>query len=138
MVDALSRARKWLAPDGVVVDIRPAESVPRLELVLSDGSVLFVGEPVVGEERRGRHRNADAALRIALERGLFDVKDPRQFSFFYYADSLPELRDHLATRWRDTHIDDETDARVVAEMSRYPEALLRLHEQVGIRTLVPR
>ena len=85
-----------------------------------------------------RHRHADSALGAVLERRVFDLGDPAQFSFFYYADSAEELRDYLATKWRETRITDATHAQVVAAVAAAPGARLRLHELVGIRTLLPR
>jgi hypothetical protein len=138
MVDALIRARRWLAPSGVVIDLRPADVVPDIEIALPDGSPLVVGHARVGEDRRTRHRAADRALGAVLQHRVFDVTDEEQFSFFYYPDSLDALREHLATKWRDTHIDDATHGRVVAAVAAHPEGRLCLRERVAIRTLRPR
>src|SRR5919108_3521119 len=133
MVDALIRAKRWLAPSGVVIDLRPAEVVPDIEIGLADGTVLRVGQPVVGEERRARHRSADRALRTVIERGVFEVTHEEQFSFFYHADSPGELREHLVTKWRETRIDHDTYARLTAAVYTHPDGRLMLREQVGIR-----
>lgn len=136
MVDALIRATGWLAPGGVVIDLRPAEVVPDIALALPDGAVLSLGQPVVGQGRRVRHRNADAAVREVVERHVFRVEDDQRFSFFYHADSAVELRDYLAANWRETRVDDSTVADIVRAMRAHPDGRLRLHERAGIRTLI--
>lgn len=136
MVDALSRARRWLAPQGGVVDLRPAEVVPCIEIGLPDGTVVPVGKPVVDEERRARHRAANNALETVLDRGLFRVKDEEKFPFVYYPESPEELRDYLATKWKHTRIDDRTFAQTVAAVHAHSDGRLWLRELVGIRTLV--
>lgn len=137
MVDALIRAKRWLAPCGVIIDLRPADVVPDIEVGLPDGTVVLVGQPVVGNERRARHLAADDALRTVIARGIFQVKDEEQFPFLYYPDSPEELREYLAARWRDTRIDDRTHAQVTAAVAAHPDARLWLREQVAIRTLHP-
>lgn len=138
MVDALIRARRWLVPGGVAIDLRPAHVVPDIELGLSDGTVITVGQPVVGEERRARHRAADRALRTVIECGAYVVENEERFSFFYYPDSPDELRDHLAAKWRDTRIADDTYAGVVTAVRAHPGGRLWLREPVAIRQLRPR
>jgi hypothetical protein len=137
MVDALIRARRWLAPQGVVIDLRPADPVPDVEMGLPDGTVIHVGEPVVDDARRARHRAADEALRAVVGRHAFAVKDEEQFSFFYYPDSPEELRDYLATKWQQTRIDDRAFGQIVAAVRAHPGGRLWLRESVGIRTLRP-
>lgn len=138
MVDALSRARRWARPPhGAVIDLRPADVEPDVELGLTDGTVTRIGPLVVDEERRQRHRAADAAVRESIARGLFTVSDPIGFAFFYYPDSPDELRDYIATHWRHTRFDRVTHARTVAALGAHPGARLWLREQVGIRTLRP-
>ena len=136
MVDALARARRWLTPTGVALDLRPAAVVPDIEIGLPSGGIVQIGGPIVDEERRERHRNADAALRAALSLGIFTVRDDERFSFFYYPESPDELRDYLATKWRHTRIDDATHARTVAATRAHPDGRLWLREQVAIRTLI--
>jgi hypothetical protein len=138
MVDALARARRWLMPGGVAIDLRPAHPVAEIEIGLPSGGVLNLGGAVVEEARRIRHRDADAALRAALALGMFTVRDEHRFSVHYYAETPAELRDHLATQWRQTRIDDATHARTIATLEAHPGSRLWLREQVAIRTLVPR
>ena len=138
MVDALNRAREWLQPPhGIVIDLRPADVVPHVEIGFADGTVHRVGGLAVDDERRERHRAADTALREVVARGLFIVEDELVFLFYYYSDSADELRDYLAAKWRQTRLDDQTHARVVEAMRAHPGSRLWLREQVAIRTLRP-
>jgi hypothetical protein len=138
MVDALNRAGRWLkAPRGRIVDLRPAEVVPVVELGLTDGSILRVGVVTVGPDRSARHAAADAALRTVVDRGAFRVEHEETFAFLRYPDSATELRDYLATTWRHTRLDDATHARAVEMHQQHPGARLCLRERVAIRTLVP-
>ena len=137
MVDALIRARRWLAPHGAAIDLRPADVVPDIEMGLPDGTVIHVGEPVVDDERRARHRAADEALRAVVGLQVFVVKDEERFPFFYYPDSPEELRDYLAAKWKQTRIDDRAFAQIVAARRAHPGGRLWLREQGAIRTLYP-
>jgi hypothetical protein len=138
MVDALNRAREWLKPPhGIVIDLRPADVVPYVEIGLADGGVHRVGGLTVDDERRERHRAADSALGEVVARGLFTVEDEVVFSFYYYPHSADELRDYLAAKWRHTRLDDETHGRAVDTMRAHPGSRLWLCEQVAIRTLRP-
>jgi len=139
MVDALSRACRWVRPPhGCLVDLRPADIHPDVELGLLDGTVLHVGGLVVDDERRRRHAAADAAVRTTVDRGLVCVKNQQVFSFYRYPDSPDELRDYIAAKWQYTHMDASTHARACGLLRENPGARLWLRERVGIRLLVPR
>jgi hypothetical protein len=135
MVDALCGARCWLKSDGYLIDLRPAEVVPRLEIGYPGGDTAFVGVLVVQEERRLRHAAADRALKVVLERRLFHLEQARDFWFLRYADSPRELQEYVATRWNDTRLDDATRDRAGEMLSRRPDARLKLRERVAIRSL---
>jgi len=138
MVDALSRASRWVAPPhGRVIDLRPADVYPDLELGLADGSVLHVGGLVVDDERIKRYEAADAALGLAIARGLVRVHDERMFAFNRYASTPEELRDHIAAKWRQTRMDEATCRRARTMLTRHAGSRLWLRESAGIRVLIP-
>jgi hypothetical protein len=139
MVDALRRVSHWVKPPlGCIIDIRPAELTPRVELGLADATTLLAGCLVADEDRRGRHAAADAAVRATVARGEFTIEDEAQFSFYRYPDSADDLRDYIASKWEHTRLEHATYLRVVELMRQHGGARLWLREEVGIRRLLPR
>lgn len=138
MVHALRVASRWVTPPhGVVIDLRPAELAPYVELGLHDGPTLSAGALVVDDDRRTRHAAAHAAIREAAELGVVTVENETQFSFYRYPASFDELRDYIATKWQHTKLGDVTSVRALELIRTYPGARLWLREEVGIRVLRP-
>ncbi len=136
MVDALHRASRWLKrPFGCVIDLRPADLVPRVEIEMPDRIVVDVGGLVVDDERRARHAAADAALRSVVADGTLIAGREEEFTFYRYPDSPNELRDYIAAKWQQTRLASETHAEAAALLAANPGARLGLREQVAIRTL---
>jgi hypothetical protein len=136
MVDALCRAARWVKPSpACVIDLRPADVVSEVEVGCVDGTVLSAGGLVVRDERRARHAAADAALRTALASGVLTLVDEEEFPFYRYPASIDELRDYIATKWRDTQLDAATHARAGQLQRANAGARLWLREQVIIRRL---
>jgi hypothetical protein len=136
MVDALCRARSWLKPDGCLIDVRPAHTIP--DVVIGSGEhPTVIGVLTVEAERHERHAAANHALDDVLDRQLFVLEELREFAFLRYADSAEELRDYIAQRWRQTRLDDATCLRAAAALRDRPGARLWLHERVVIRRLRP-
>jgi hypothetical protein len=136
MVDALCRARGWLKPNGYLIDLRPADTIPWV-IVGSDEHSSVIGPLTVDAARQQRHAAADRALATVLDRHLFVLEDAREFVFHRYADSADELRDYIAAKWKETRLDETTRAGTVAALSARPGARLWLREQVAIRRLRP-
>jgi hypothetical protein len=112
MVDALRRVQRMVTTGGSVVDVHPTE-VP---------AYVAVGDRNVGTldaaNASRRHGEAGAALTAALDEGLFHLVTTVDFVFHTYADTIEELRDHIAANWRDSRIDGTTverARRVLAE-----------------------
>ncbi|HMJ83913.1 MAG TPA: hypothetical protein VK504_12130 [Vicinamibacterales bacterium] len=135
MVDALCRTRGWLRPDGRLIDLRPAHTIPEVVIGSADHATV-VGVLAVEAERHERHAAADKALDDVLDRRLFVLEESREFVFLRYADSAEELRDHIAQKWRQTRLDGATCLRTAAALSDRPGARLWLRERVAIRRLV--
>ena len=135
MVHALGRMRGWLKPDGCLVDVRPAELVPAVEIGAPGREPRIAGLLVVQEARRVRHAAADRALADVLARKLFRLEQAREFTFLRYADSARELQEHIATRWQDTRMDDATRVRADGMLAGDRNARLWLRERVGMRSL---
>ena len=100
MVDALRSARRWVRTDGSVIDVHPTEVPAWLEI--DDEAV----GPLDAGDAPERHAKATAALETALDEGLFVAARAVEFLFATHGDSIDELRDHIATHWRSTRIDD--------------------------------
>ena len=121
MVDALRRARRWMRPDGCIIDIHPTALVPVLEA--SGRGVGRVDAPNAPE----RHAAADAALRRMIDDGVLVEAASQQFDFFTWADTFEELREYIETNWR--------DARLVLDQP-HPTGRCRATERVRIAKLV--
>ena len=137
MVDALSRAARWITPGGCVIDLRPADVVAEVEIGLPDGSVVSVGGLTVDAERRARHCAADEAVADVTSTRLFRVDREERFQFYYYPDSPDQLREYIAAKWRHSRLDDSTYHQAGDLLRAHPEGRLWLREEVGIRCLLP-
>ena len=136
MVDALCRTRGWLKPDGRLIDIRPADTIPEVVVGFEEPATV-IGVLTVEPERHQRHAAANTALDDVLERRLFVFEASREFAFLRYADSAEELRDYIADRWKQTRLDEATCLRTAAALRDRPGARLWLRERVAIRRLKP-
>jgi hypothetical protein len=136
MVDALSRTRGWLKPDGCLIDVRPAHTIPDVEIGTGEQATV-VGVLTVEAERHERHAAANKALDDVLDRRLFVLEESREFVFLRYADSAEELRDYVAEKWRQTRLDGATCLRTAAALRERPGARLWLRERAAMRRLKP-
>jgi hypothetical protein len=136
MVDALCRTRGWLKPDGRLVDLRPAHTIPEV-VIGSDEHATVIGVLTVEAERHERHAAANSALDDVLDRQLFVLEELREFAFLRYADTAEELRDYIAERWKQTRLDNATCVRTAAALRDQAGARLWLRERVAIRRLKP-
>jgi hypothetical protein len=130
MVDALRRARQWVTPEGCVIDVHPTAIPARLE----------IGEQPIGELDAGdasvRHANATAALTAAVNEGLFEVTAAVEFEYYTYGDSVDELRDFVADKWRSTRIGSEIAEKARVRLRADPAAgRPRVVEQVRLTRL---
>jgi hypothetical protein len=138
MVDALRVASRWVTPrHGVVIDLRPAELTPYVELGTLDGTIISAGPLTVDDDRRARHAAANVALKEAAALRVVTVENGEQFAFYRYPESLDALRDYIASKWQHTWMDDATYARTRDLLGANRGARLWLREEVGIRTLRP-
>jgi hypothetical protein len=136
MVDALSRAHRYLRPDGRLIDLRPAtELVARVSVGDAKTGWSEAGLLTIDHARRQRYAAADLALQIALDRRWFAQELETSVEFARYADSADELRDYIAGKWRETHLGPETHARAVELFRAQPGGRVRLTERVDMRAL---
>jgi hypothetical protein len=130
MVDALRRARRWVTPDGSIIDLHPTAVDAWLEI-----DEQRIG-PLDGGDAPERHGRATAAIEAALAEGLFVAASAVDFLFFTYGDSIDELRDHIAAHWRSTRIGEALYESARARRRADPRAgRPRVVEQVRLTVL---
>lgn len=132
MVDALRRAREFLTPSGIVVDLHPGPE--QADILVGDRVAGVVASPA----GIARHRAAGDALAAVVRDGLFTLEDAAAFDFYTYADSLEELRDYVLANWRDTAISETTMENGRAMLRHGPGGRCRAREGVLISRLRPR
>jgi hypothetical protein len=134
MVDALVRAGRLLTPNGRVIDIHPTPEPARVEVGARESGGHSIGE-LDAPDAVERHRAADAAVANAVAQGLFIVEATREFSFHSYADSVRELADYVAQKFRTTRIGPETGRRAEVALRAQPTATVWVHERVRVSKL---
>ena len=118
--------------NGCVVDVHPTETVASVRL----GGVMM--GHVDGGDAPVRHAAAGAALRTAIDEGLFDGTATVDFDFYTYGDTMEELRDYIVETWRNARIDEETVRRTRAALGAGPAGLRPcVLERVRLTTLRP-
>lgn len=131
MVDALRRAHRIAAPDGIVVDLHPSASA----------AVVEVGDRLTGyvnaADGRRRHAAADAAIAAVVNEGLFAIERTLEFPFHTHADTVEELRDYINEHWRDARLDDATVRRTRAWAQEMAGARPRSRERVILTVMRP-
>ena len=132
MVDALRRAHRTVAPDGIVVDLHPNASPPVVEIGNRPTGHVDV------DDGAHRHAAADAAIATVLREGLFAIERVAQFAFHTYADTIDELRDYIEENWRDARFDGITVSRTREAARERPGERPRAREQVILTVMRPR
>ena len=144
MVHALEEIHRVLRPDGTLIDIHPFAEPPLVK-VIQNNRILFA-EPKRESDHEGI-QNADRAVAEVLGRKLFVAERNRDFDFFSYASSVPELRDFWDSynAFNESpkeaailEFEDEVFARAEeALMGSGEDAEPAIHERVGIARLAP-
>ena len=145
MVHALEEIRRLLRPGGSLIDIHPFQKAPVTE-VHQRGRVLFA-EPRVAYDYDEDIQQAEQALARCVRRRLFVREHSREFDFFTYGSSVPELREFLkeANAFHESSVDD-ADAAREAEFYDRVEGIMKaagkgaevaMHERVRIARLKP-
>lgn len=114
MVHALRRVHRIVTAEGIVVDVHPTELPAAVEV-----NGRSVGD-VEAADAPARHAAAGAAVHAAIDAGLFRGIATTEFVFLTFADTIEELRDHIAAHWRDTRIAAATVARAQTALAAAP------------------
>jgi hypothetical protein len=110
MVHALGRVRELVRSNGQVIDLHPTAEPAWVEIGAERVGAVEAGDAPA------RHAAADAAMRTALDAGLFVAEDSAVFQFFTYADSIGELDDHIRKTWRSACIESPVVEKARAAM----------------------
>ena len=108
MVHALEEIRRVLAPDGILIDIRPLADNWRVEVaslreVKRTGHVTDLPEQTNGDEA------SNAALDDVEKRGWFRREQSELFQFIYSWDMPSEMEEFINDDWNDfIELDEDT------------------------------
>ena len=106
MVHALTEIQRVLAPDGILIDLRPLADRWQVE-VTSSREVKEAGrmnDLGIGLED---DRAANESIAQAEAQGLFISERAEFFPFFYYWDSPNEMKEYMDEEWTDFMTIDE-------------------------------
>lgn len=109
MVHALQETRRVLRSGGTLIDLRPAIQNRTIELELAYAR-LHIGE-IDSSATAADHQAADAALRGAVKRGLFQSEHDADFQLVIDMDSVDDLRGYAAGLRRSV-LSDEVISRL--------------------------
>jgi hypothetical protein len=96
MVDALHETWRVLIPNGILIDMRPINSRPPIEVVAGD-MVRPVGT-VDDSAAASDSAAADRAIQTIVQSGHFAAIQAGEFVFAHYWDSVAEMTNYLETR----------------------------------------
>lgn len=108
MVHALNEIHRVLAPDGILIDLRPMADRWLIE-VASAREVKEAGRVTDAPEGLEDDHAANEAMAKVEAQGRFIRKQEEFFPLFYYWDSPNEMKEYADEEWADfTTIDEET------------------------------
>jgi hypothetical protein len=136
MVHALEQVHFLLKPDGFLIDIHPTPEPPPIDVRLGTEThrVGWVREV----DDYCEYVAADEALTTAVSRNLYTWQKQDTFAFTTYADTILDLRRHLAQTWNDAIIDEDVIRRTLDLMQTpIPDQEVILREVIKIARLKP-
>lgn len=108
MVHALDEVRRVLAPDGILIDLRPLADNWRVEVV-SLREVKRTGRVEDLPVQTNGDVAANAAIQAAEKRGWFKREQDELFPFFYSWDTPSEMEEFVDDDWSDfVGMEDDT------------------------------
>jgi hypothetical protein len=135
MVHALSEVRRVLAPDGILIDLRPLTGSWPVE-VASRREAKEAGRvndlPIGLEDDRA----ANQSIAQAAEQKWFLREREEFFPFFYYWDSPSEMQQYIEEEWEDWATINDDVWKNIRAMWAVADADARL--RVGIRMMITR
>ncbi|MDX1436557.1 MAG: hypothetical protein R3335_07090 [Anaerolineales bacterium] len=109
MVHALKEIWRVLKPAGTIIDLRPVQTSPQLEILTdagaeSAGRIDDYGHLV--EDRAG-----DAAFQELVQQGLFKPGSATHFRFAFYWESVADMEAYTDDMWTTSKVPAEVMAR---------------------------
>ncbi len=108
MVHALQEIRRVLAPEGILIDLRPLAASWPVE-VASGTESRVAGHIHDLQAGLAEDEAANAALQNAAENGWWILERQEHFPFFYYWDSPNEMQEYIEEEWEDFGVLDPAD-----------------------------
>ena len=105
MVHALQQIHNLLKPGGYLIDIHPVDEQIKFICPI-DKRDHFIGYLDVSNYF-SEYRQADEAVKTAIENNLFTNESSGNFEFRNYANSFSEMKTYLAETWDEAVITDE-------------------------------
>jgi hypothetical protein len=110
MVHALEKIHQLLKSEGVLLDIHPTNEPAALAVRLRE-QIIPAGW-INESDDYVEYEWADEALQHVVNSRQFKLERTGTFEFMWHADSMNDLRAHLAAEWKDAIIDDVTSVRI--------------------------
>jgi hypothetical protein len=135
MVHALNEIRRVLAPDGILIDLRPLAANWQIEVATSQD---FLEAGTLSDSSTGLEddRAANESMAKAEAQKWFIRQREEFFSFFYYWDSPNEMKEYVDEHWADFITVDETTWKNVR--SRWAVANADARLRVRVKMLITR
>jgi hypothetical protein len=136
MVHALEKSNQLLQLHGRLIDIHPLEHPRPIEVRIA-GQIHSAGW-LQDSEDYIEYVQANEAIAEAVHRGWFASERRETFRYTYHADTIVELRDHLAEHSKHAIVDDLVVMRVTDLMhSVSTDQEVMMHVPVSISRLHP-
>ncbi len=131
MVHALAEIRRVLAPDGILLDLRPIAANWPIEVVsrrerMPAGRVTDLPEDLQNDEA------ANQFLAAAAERGWYRREKERSFPYSYYWDSPEQMLEFVKEEWADFASLDEDALRRLRSLWAVADADARVRVQLNM------
>jgi SAM-dependent methyltransferase len=135
MVHALNEIHRVLAPDGIMIDLRPLAGNWPMEVATSRD---FLEAGRVSDSPTGLEddRAANESMTKAGTQKWFIRQREEYFPFFYYWDSPNEMKEYIDEHWADFITVDETTWKNVRSQWAVANADARL--RVRVKMLITR
>jgi hypothetical protein len=135
MVHALNEIRRMLAPDGILIDLRPLAANWPIEVATSQD---FLEAGKLSDTSTGLEddRAANESMANAEAQKWFIRQREEFFPFFYYWDSPNEMKEYVDEHWADFMTVDETTWKNVR--SRWAVANADARLRVRVKMLITR